>query len=68
MTTDITLSDHGSVVLAHLRTPAAEAWIADNVDPDAQRWGGAIVVEPRYVEALEEGIIADGLSVGWGHE
>ena len=66
MTTDITLHDHGSVVFAHPHTAAAEAWIADHVDPDAQCWGAhAIVVEPRYVDALAEGIRADGLSVGW---
>ena len=69
MTTDITLHDHGSVVFAHPHTAAAEAWIADHVDTDAQCWGAhALLVEPRYVEALAEGILADGLSVGWEQE
>lgn len=68
MTTDIRFSDHGSLVLAHPLTAVAAEWIADHVDLDSQRWGLALVVEPRYVEALTEGIIADGLSVGWGHE
>ena len=66
MTTDITLADHGSVFLVSPHTPAAEEWLDDHVDPEAQRWGrNGIVVEPRYVEALTEGIVADGLSVGW---
>jgi hypothetical protein len=64
MNTDITLAYHGSVVLVHPRTPAGTAWIDDHVDPEAQRWVNALVVEPRYVEALAEGMIADGLSVG----
>lgn len=61
---DITVACHGSVALVHPHTPAGVTWIVDHVDPEAQRWCNAIVVEPRAVDALVEGMVADGLSVG----
>jgi hypothetical protein len=29
--------------------------------PETQFWGEAIVIEPRYLEPIIEGILADGL-------
>jgi len=71
MNTDITLAYHGSVVLVHPRTPAGTAWI-DRAGTTLCHWhplfhrqtGAPLRVNPRYVEALAEGMIADGLSVG----
>lgn len=44
-------------------TQAARDWIADHVDDEAQYWGDALVVEPRYVEALATGMAEAGLTV-----
>ncbi|MGA7554145.1 MAG: hypothetical protein WA744_03915 [Candidatus Acidiferrales bacterium] len=30
-------------------------------DPETQFWGEAIVIEPRYVASIVDGILADGL-------
>jgi hypothetical protein len=34
-----------------------------NLPADAQTWGSATVVEPRYVEPILDGMITDGLEV-----
>jgi hypothetical protein len=62
----ITFADHGSLVLVapddddHL---SFADWLADNIGPDALFWGDALVVEPRYVAALIEGLEAVGFEV-----
>ena len=61
---DIMIARHASVVLVHPLSPAGVTWIVDHVYHETQRWCNAIVVEPRAVDALVEGMVADGLSVG----
>jgi hypothetical protein len=60
---DVTVDNHGSIVLFHLHTDAARAWVSEHVSDEAQFFGGALVVEPRYVENLIEGMTSDGLEV-----
>jgi hypothetical protein len=60
---DVRIVNHGSVVLLHLNTPPARDWALNNIDPDAPRFGRAVVVEPRYVAAIADGMSADGLEV-----
>lgn len=60
---DFVLRHHGSVALLHPITAAAKAWIDEFMDPCAQRWGAAFVVEPRQVDHLLNGIAGDGLRV-----
>ncbi len=60
---DFMLSGGGSVfVLTPLTTQAAE-WIDDHIDPNAQSWGGGVVIEHRYVDDIVDGIESAGFSV-----
>jgi hypothetical protein len=52
-----------SVYLLRPLTPAAFDWIEEHIPEDAQRLGNAIAVEHRYIGAIAEGILADGLVV-----
>lgn len=60
---DARIENHGSIVLVRPLTAAADAWLDDNVGDGAQTFGGAIVVEPRYLYELVAGMQADGLVV-----
>ncbi len=64
MTTDFTITDHGSIVILRPHSPAAHSWVEDHIPEDAQVWAGGIVVEPRYVLDIVDGIHADGLIFG----
>jgi hypothetical protein len=52
-----------SVYLLRPLTPAAFDWVEEHIPEDAQRLGTAIAVEHRYIGAIAEGIVADGLVV-----
>jgi len=60
---DVHIVNHGSIVLFHLNTPEASAWVEENVTREAQFFGTALVVEPRYVAALVAGMREAGLEV-----
>ena len=60
---DIKVQNEGSIYLLSSLTPAGEDWIEEHIPEDAMTWGGAIVVEHRYIEAIVVGAIADGLEV-----
>jgi len=60
---DVQIVNHGSLVLFHLNTPDTKAWVEENVTKEAQFFGTALVVEPRYVAALVAGMCGDGLEV-----
>lgn len=62
---DLRVSNFGSITLLKPLTPAANEWIDEHVDHDPdQRWfGGALVVEPRYLRDLVAGALRDGLGV-----
>jgi len=61
---DITVRDEGSLVLLDSGTPEGRTWLDESLDPEAQRWGSAYVIEPRYVSDILEGAACDGLAVG----
>ena len=61
---DIQVEDHFSLYLARPLSGRARAWLEENVQPDALWFRGAVVVEPRYLPALVEGMLAVGLTVG----
>jgi hypothetical protein len=68
MTTAITPADlrfenHGSIVLLRDLTEAGTSWIEENVADSLGTFGGAVVIEPRYVGDIIRGAEADGLSV-----
>ena len=62
-TPDVLVENHFSLILFRLLTPAANQWVDENVMDDAQFFGGALVVEPRYAHDLIDGLVADGLVV-----
>ena len=64
MTPDLRVTNKaGSVVLLHALTDAGRAWIGDHIPDDAMRFGGGIVAEPRYIDDIAHGAMADGLTV-----
>jgi hypothetical protein len=60
---DVHVVNHHSIVLFHLTTPEASAWVEENVAGEAQFFGMALVVEPRYVADLIHGMHEAGLEV-----
>jgi hypothetical protein len=62
-TVDVHVINHGSIILFHLNTPEASAWVEGNVTAEAQFFGTALVVEPRYVVDLVAGMREAGLEV-----
>lgn len=61
--TDIMVQNHGSIVLVYPVSSEAREWIEQNVSDESQWFGGGLVVEPRYVENLIQGMLNDGLVV-----
>ncbi len=60
---DFAFRDHGSICVL---TPVSEAglrWVRENLPADVLLWAGGIVVEPRYVGDILDGIEADALEV-----
>ncbi len=60
---DIRVENHGSIYLLHPRTKRAARWLDEVIAEDAQYWGDAVVVEPRYVADIVNGAREDGLEV-----
>jgi hypothetical protein len=58
---DFWTDDHGSICLVCPITTRAEQWIAEHVSDEAQWMGPALVVEPRYMRDLVDGMESDGL-------
>src|SRR5271163_385414 len=63
-TPDFVLENHGSLFLLRPLCSAAKEWMNEHLpvdSPETQFWGEAIVIEPRYLEPIVDGILADGL-------
>jgi hypothetical protein len=66
MNPDFSISYHGTLALLHPHTDLCHAWINENVQTEASQWfgsgaaGGALAVEPRYLDHLVEGLHAAG--------
>jgi hypothetical protein len=60
---DFLLAHHGSICLLTSLTPAGDAWLDEHIPPDAPTWGQGFAIEPRYVEPIIDGLMADGLFV-----
>ena len=63
---DVIVENHGSLFLFQLVTPPAKAWVAEHVEGEAMWFCGKLVVEPRYVETLADGMTEDGMVVVLG--
>ena len=62
---DFLLENHFSIFLIRPLTDSARAWLAENIDAAGsfQPYWPTVVVEPRYVAAILEGIRNDDLAV-----
>jgi hypothetical protein len=60
---DVQFTDHGTIWLAKPLTPAGEAWIEEHIPVEAHWCCGAVVIEPRYVGDIAQGMADDGLQV-----
>jgi hypothetical protein len=61
---DVDLDFQGTLVLFRLNTPAARAWVAENVEAESYQWfGSRLAVERRYAWDLVCGLRGAGLRV-----
>lgn len=73
---DFEIKDHGSLVTLHPRNDAASAWVDEHIygqdvenlddvyaENPPQWFGDGLVIEPRYVLDIVQGIENDGLTV-----
>ncbi len=64
---DFTIQDGGSVIILHPCNDAARSFIDDHLyddDDTPQWWGGGVVIEPRYLGDILEGIAECDLTIG----
>jgi hypothetical protein len=61
--TDFAVANHGTIVLLQPLTRAANEWIAANLPADRLHYAGAVVIEPRYLADIVDGLRNDGLTV-----
>jgi hypothetical protein len=62
---DFRLQNEGSIVLLRPLTPGAVDWVNIHIGEDngyQPNWP-SVLIEPRYVEAILQGIAEDGMSV-----
>lgn len=61
---DFTIHHHGSITMLATHTDAALDWVEENIELEDWQWqGNQFAVEPRYLDALIEGIEEDGLII-----
>ena len=60
---DFMVNNAGSIIVLYPQTEAARQWIDEHIGEDKgfQPWYPNVIVEPRYIEAILEGIDSDGL-------
>ena len=68
MAKDVELEFHGTIILLRPLSPQATSWIDENIADEAQWFGGALAVEPRYCPNIVAGMIDDGLAVYIGED
>lgn len=60
---DFLVENHGTIFLLQPLTPAANSWVDEHLPEDHLTFGGAVVVEHRFIADIVRGAIADGLVV-----
>lgn len=61
---DVSVENHGSVVIVRPLSQAAKDWVAEYVSLEGyQPYRDAVVVEPRFVDGLLAGMQKYGLNV-----
>jgi hypothetical protein len=61
---DFVCENHGSLFLLIPRSAPAKIWIEENLPEDRLTFCDAVVIEPRYVWVILDGLQEDGLTVG----
>lgn len=61
---DVFARCEGTIFLLSSQTTQGREWLAEHLDPEAQRWDSAYVVEHRYVSDILNGALEDGLRIG----
>lgn len=63
---DVLVANEGTVVSFRPVSEAGKAFIEENVESESWQWlGDALVVDHRYAEPLIQGMLDDGLELGW---
>ncbi len=62
-TVDLIVHGGGTIYLLRPTSPTGAVWIEECIQPNAQWFGGGIVVEHRYIRDIILGAISDGLKV-----
>lgn len=65
MEPDFAVENHGSIFLVRPINPEVKNWLVENVSGENQWFGGAMVVEPRYVDNLVDGLESSGFGPKW---
>ena len=52
-----------SISVLHAKTQNAREWVHDHIPDDAQTWCGGIVIEPRFLDNVIEGIQQSGMTL-----
>ena len=60
---DFVVENHGSIFLLQPVSPAGNDWVKENLPEDRLTFGGAVVVEHRYIADIVRGAMADGMEV-----
>jgi hypothetical protein len=63
-TPDVLIREAFTLILFCPLSARAKEWVDENVQSDAQWFGDALCVEPRYAFGLAEGMRAEGLVLG----
>lgn len=61
---DVFVQYEGTIGIIYGKTEAGADWLAENLDPNATRWGGGYVVEHRYIGPILEGALEAGFRIG----
>jgi hypothetical protein len=62
MDNDFHVTNHGSIITLQPLTEAAQDWCNDHLPEDAQTFGSAYAIEPRYFGDIAMGYQDDGLT------
>jgi hypothetical protein len=62
---DFSIENHGSILLLRPHSDGARTWVEENIGRDNgyQPHWPTVVIEPRYVQAIVDGITTDGLVI-----
>ena len=65
-TPDLSVVYCGSAFLLRATSPTGQQWIVRHIPGNARWFGGVVAVEHRYIDAIIQGAIDDGLSTSGG--